>query len=458
MKSVEFLIIGGGPTGLGAAHRLNELGHKNWLLLEQSNRLGGLASSEIDDQGFVWDLGGHVLFSHYEYFDSLLSQLLKDEWLEHQREAWIWMRNRWIPYPFQNNLWRLPQNDLDVCVDGLRKLSEKPSQAVNRNFDDWIVNSFGTGIADVFMRPYNFKVWAYPTQDLSSGWTGERVATINTDQILQNIKSRTDQKSWGPNSVFRFPKTGGTGSIWRALGKTLPQEYIEMEREVIEINESKSIVTCRFGHQYHFKNLITTMPLPRTVQSLNVKDNYVDQISEFKWSSTHVVGIGIEGDIPEELQTKCWMYFPEENVPFYRSTVFSNYATANVPKPESQWSLMCEISESPLKRVDHETVIEETILGLKSVGILLDDAVVVSTWKKFLPFGYPTPFVGRDELLKEILPDLEERNIYSRGRFGGWKYEVSNQDHSLMQGVELVEALLLGEKEQTFYYPSEINS
>ena len=200
------------------------------------------------------------------------------------------------------------------------------------------------------------------------------------------------------------------------------------------------------------------MPLPRTVRSLNVKDNYVDQISEFKWSSTHVVGIGIEGNIPEELQTKCWMYFPEENVPFYRSTVFSNYATANVPKPESQWSLMCEISESPLKRVDHETVIEETILGLKSVGILLDDAVVVSTWKKFLPFGYPTPFVGRDELLKEILPDLEERNIYSRGRFGGWKYEVSNQDHSLMQGVELVEALLLGEKEQTFYYPSEINS
>ena len=81
MKSVEFLIIGGGPTGLGAAHRLNELGHKNWLLLEQSNRLGGLASSEIDDQGFVWDLGGHVLFSHYEYFDSLLSQLLKDEGL-----------------------------------------------------------------------------------------------------------------------------------------------------------------------------------------------------------------------------------------------------------------------------------------------------------------------------------------------------------------------------------------
>ena len=30
-----------------------------------------------------------------------------------------------------------------------------------------------------------------------------------------------------------------------------------------------------------------------------------------------------------------------------------------------------------------------------------------------------------------------------------WKYEVSNTDHSLMQGVELVNKLLLGEEETT---------
>jgi hypothetical protein len=30
-----------------------------------------------------------------------------------------------------------------------------------------------------------------------------------------------------------------------------------------------------------------------------------------------------------------------------------------------------------------------------------------------------------------------------------WKYEVSNTDHSLMQGVELVNRLLLGEPETT---------
>ena len=46
--------------------------------------------------------------------------------------------------------------------------------------------------------------------------------------------------------------------------------------------------------------------------------------------------------------------------------------------------------------------------------------------------------------------DLEQRNIYSRGRFGEWKYEVSNQDHSLMQGVELVDNLKMGMPEVTY--------
>ena len=48
-----------------------------------------------------------------------------------------------------------------------------------------------------------------------------------------------------------------------------------------------------------------------------------------------------------------------------------------------------------------------------------------------------------------MIPYLEQHDIYSRGRFGMWKYEVANTDHTLMQGVELVNRLLLGEPEPT---------
>ena len=76
MSEPRIIIIGAGPTGLSAAWRLEELGHHGWTLYEQASGAGGLATSVVDAQGFTWDLGGHVLFSHYRYFDALMERAL----------------------------------------------------------------------------------------------------------------------------------------------------------------------------------------------------------------------------------------------------------------------------------------------------------------------------------------------------------------------------------------------
>ena len=51
----EYLVLGGGPTGLGAACRLQEK-NLDWHLLEAESDFGGLASSFVDENGFTWDL------------------------------------------------------------------------------------------------------------------------------------------------------------------------------------------------------------------------------------------------------------------------------------------------------------------------------------------------------------------------------------------------------------------
>jgi len=56
-------------------------------------------------------------------------------------------------------------------------------------------------------------------------------------------------------------------------------------------------------------------------------------------SSSHIVGIGLRGQCP--LGLKCWLYFPESNCPFYRTTVFSHYAPKNCPSPDSKLSTVC---------------------------------------------------------------------------------------------------------------------
>src|SRR3982074_2077016 len=81
LERARIAIIGAGPTGLGAAHRLHELGVKNFKVFEKEHHPGGLASSFRDPAGFTWDIGGHVQFSHYSYFDELMDKLLGDAWL-----------------------------------------------------------------------------------------------------------------------------------------------------------------------------------------------------------------------------------------------------------------------------------------------------------------------------------------------------------------------------------------
>ena len=111
---------------------------------------------------------------------------------------------------------------------------------------------------------------------------------------------------------------------------------------------------------------------------------------------------------------------------------------------------MTETSESDAKPVSQEDLIEETIKGLLNTKLIDSRDQVVSTWNYRAKYGYPTPFLERDNCLKKIIPEFDKAGIYSRGRFGGWKYEVSNQDHSFMQGVEWVNYKVNQEKETTF--------
>jgi len=458
MINNRILIIGAGPTGLGAARRLEELGHRDWLLLEKSNRAGGLASSFIDDKGFTWDIGGHVQFSHYEYFDRAMEEALgKDGWLHHERESWVWIRDRFIPYPFQNNIRHLPADDLDKCLDGLKNLAN-PDNTKAANFRDWILATFGQGIAEVFMLPYNFKVWAFLPEMMNAGWVGERVAVTDLKRVLQNIEQARDDVSWGPNNTFQFPLHGGTGAIWEKCAARLPQQRLQFNTSVTAIDLERREGTTSDGRKLKYDTLISTIPLRELIRVSNQPQFNESAERGLLYSASNIFGIGLKGSPPEELRKKCWMYFPEDNCPFYRVTVFSNYSPNNVPDITKNWSLMAEVSESPYKPVNQEGLMEEVIEGLLKTRLIGRRKDIVSTWKFRAGYGYPTPGLERDAALERILPFFESKQVYSRGRFGLWKYEVSNQDHSFMQGVEIVERLLNGKPEITARNPNLANS
>ena len=47
----------------------------------QAEEAGGLACTDVTPEGFLFDMGGHVIFSHYVYFDELIDSAIGERHL-----------------------------------------------------------------------------------------------------------------------------------------------------------------------------------------------------------------------------------------------------------------------------------------------------------------------------------------------------------------------------------------
>lgn len=442
------MILGSGPTGLGAAYHLHKLGQTDWRVFERNNHVGGLSASFVDDSGFTWDVGGHVLFSHYDYFDHVVENVLGRDYYSHLRECRIRIMDGWVPYPFQNNIRHLPPDAFQDCLDGLRAERGNASDACN--FREWMDAVFGEGIVRHFMEPYNNKVWGVPLESMGKEWLGERVSVVDLERVERNIAEQRDDVNWGPNNRFKFPKTGGTGAIFQGIARPF-RNRISFGHDLMSVDpDTKTIVFCNDRKQT-YDILINTTPLDTFVgKCVSAPDAVRDAARNLVHNGGLIVGLGFA---EQRRDTTCWMYFPESNSPFYRVTNFHNYSPHNVSNGDtnSYFSLMCETTYSPHKPVEKEQIIEETIQGLINSGMISEEerGRIVSSYLIDIPYSYPVPTIERNRALDVIQPWLESKGIYSRGRFGAWKYEVGNMDHSFMQGVEVVDRLLAGADEPT---------
>ncbi len=444
----KIVVLGAGPTGLGAAYRLREAGYKEWRIFEKSDRVGGLSASIVDDKGFTWDIGGHIVFSHYDYFDRIVDDLLGEDVLRHQRESWVWLMDRFIKYPFQNNFHFLPGEITLECVMGLLKAREDHRKL--ENFEDWIHASFGEGIAKYFLVPYNRKVWSTPLSEMDYRWIGERVSVVDIERVLTNIIFRREDSSWGPNNEFLFPLHGGTGGLFERF-VPLISTHLRLGSEAESIDPDHRFITFTDGRRVEYDKLLSTIPIIDLVGMMEdrVDGGVREAARDLKWAKGYIVGVGIHAPCPS---TKNWMYFPQDDSPFYRVTYLSNYSP-NMTPGDDYYSLLCETSWSVFKPVSKDEIIDRTLEGLAASKLMKEEErdLIESIYLMEVDYLLPVPTLKRDEALRTIHRYMEGKSIYSRGRFGGWRYEVGNMDHSVMQGVEWADRIMEG-REETVYH------
>ncbi len=457
MLSTDLLICGAGPAGLGAAWRLNELNlhnncHGEWLVVDNAETPGGMAVSP-EKEGFTWDLGGHVLFPHYPYFDAVLNEVV-DNWVEVKPVRGAWMFNRFVPYPVQRNIRHFPAKELEQCLQGLAATTTDSSN--NHNFEQHLKASFGFGLYKLFFEPLNFKMWGEHPGKMSASWTQHRsgskstnVPTVDLQRIKNNIANNIDDVAWDEDTRIRYPAVGGTGAVWQGVTSRLPAHRIKSNHEITGINLRKRIATLADGQTISYKHLFSSMPIDKLLSCLTDSPELSAQAHLFCPAAVDVVGIGVSGECPTQLEEICSLYFPDNDIAFWRASVMSNYSSTMAP--EGSWSILCEINSGSSKPATGNPV-TAVIEGLEKLGFVTASKII-SRWHRHIPYGYPVPTLQRDKALIEIQQVLESNGVYSRGRFGGWKYEVCNQDHAFMQGVEVVDALFTGAAEVTYPTP-----
>ena len=203
----------------------------------------------------------------------------------------------------------------------------------------------------------------------------------------------------------------------------------------------------RTAGSFPFSSLVSTMPLDRLVAA--IADSPVDvrrAAARLRHNSVYMVGVGYETPLADD---KSWMYFPQSYAPFYRATNFAKYSPSNVPDGDTARysAYMTETAYSPEKpepREELETRVEE---GLRASGVVAGRPPVASIHVEEIDYAYPVPTLERDTALAIIQPWLMEREIFSRGRFGSWQYEIGNMDHAVKMGIDAARRIVTGQEE-----------
>src|SRR5207249_3566266 len=173
--------------------------------------------------------------------------------------AAIYSKSTTTPYPFQANTYGLPPQVVKECVMGFIESMQVNGNGGVKNFHDWITRTFGTGIAEHFMIPYNEKFWKRDLRTITADWMSWSIPKPTLDEVVNGALGLTN-KGMGYNPRFLYPKNGGIDCLPRALAR--PIRHIHRNKTVQYIDPKKKYVRLASGREQPYEFLISTLPLP----------------------------------------------------------------------------------------------------------------------------------------------------------------------------------------------------
>lgn len=417
---VKNLIIGGGISGLTLANYTTD-----YLIIEECSSLGGYAKT-FYVKDYIWDYAGHFFhFKTDEFKKMFIESMPTDEYITKEKNTHIYFDNKLIDYPFQTNIHELSKEKMIDCLYDLFNKTEKDNYD---NFLDMLYGKFGKSITEMFLKPYNEKLYATDLTNLDVTAMGRFFPYANIKEIISNMKNKSNSSY---NQTFMYPKKGA-GKIIEILCSNIDKNKVLLNTKVTSIDKDKKEVTLSNGEKITYSNLINTIPFNKFLRLFN-NTEYTKFSNELSYNKVLVFNLGFN---KKSTFTSDWIYFPDKTINFYRVGFYDNILSSD------KLSMYIEIGFSKDYNIDENTInieLTKTLENLKKCNIIDDTFNLIAYNFIIMDPAYVHINNSQDKKVKEIINTLEKENIYSLGRYGKWTY--SSMEDAMVDSKELSKKL-----------------
>jgi len=385
LKNVDYLILGGGPSGLTIAHSLLDSGvpADRVVLLEKEGTTGGLCRSEMVD-GAPLDIGGgHFLdLRRQDVLDFVFRFMPAEEWDTYARVSKIRLRGQEVDHPLEANLWQLSKADQVDYLESIAQAGCVRGEPMPEGFADWVTWKLGERIAEEYMLPYNRKIWSLDPNELGTYWL-YKLPDVSFRDTLRSCLEGSPFGAPPPPRTFLYPKAFGHGEVWRRMGAALGDSLV-LDTPVQSVDLETRVV----NGEWRAGTIISTIPWTLWPSFCRVPQGVADDIALLK-------NVAIDVDYhPHALDTDAhWVYEPDEAISYHRLLVRSNFC----PGSRGYWS--------------------ETNA---------DRARPQAGWRHRNEFAYPLNTLGKPEAVARILAWASTCGIVGMGRWGKWEHMNSD--------------------------------
>lgn len=433
------IVLGGGIAGLIIAKKLINKGYKNILLIESSDRLGGLLKSDNYPGFGSFDYGTHYFTDTYgeEINSILLNTLDLNQWNFHKgvrsdlsglyhngqlnlSTVFVDLKSYSKPQ-YTNYLGEIFANYESNSIDD-------SSQFDFPNAHEYLTSLYGLKITEEIFDPILRKLFKCSSKVLSPFvvklfplsrlvmFSNKLAKEVLKSPLLNKVAAFPDQltlpKHLHPNHSSYYPKQRGLQPIIDALENQLLDEGVTFKKstKIKGFNFNKIIEDVVFedGSTLAIENVYSTISLLNLAPLLGIKLDY-HQLD----FPRHTVLTHLMVKQTSDLNERHYLYCYDEGFNSFRIT---NYNSLCISHEEGRIPLTVESLYDQL--IDPDDVSAKIVDELVQMKILKNKEDVLFKDSHFLNYGFPLLTLKNTTYLSYLRFKLEALGIRNLNRFG----------------------------------------